>query len=77
MTENLKDDEVFQQLAENLDRLPGGFSPSKTGAHIRLLKKLFTSSEAELSTHLTLNQEDVKTIANRVGLKSSEAEKML
>jgi electron transport complex protein RnfB len=77
MTENLKDDEVFQQLAEHLDRLPGGFSPSKTGAHIRLLKKLFTPSEAKLATHLTLNQEDAKTIAKRVGLKSSEAEKML
>jgi 3'(2'), 5'-bisphosphate nucleotidase len=30
-------DEIFKKLAEHLDQLPGGFSPSSTGADIRLL----------------------------------------
>jgi hypothetical protein len=58
-------EEIYRRLAEHLDRLPGGFSPSKTGAHIRLLKILFTPEEAELATHLSLKQEDTATIAER------------
>lgn len=71
------DEEVYHKLAEHLDKLPGGFAPSKTGAHIRLLKKLFTSEEAELATHLTLKQEDAETIAKRVKLPALKAGKLL
>lgn len=70
-------EEPYHRLAEHLDRLPGGFSPSKTGAHVRLLKKLFTPEEAELATHLTLKQEDAKTIAKSVKLPALKAEKLL
>lgn len=70
-------EEPYHRLAEHLDRLPGGFSPSKTGAHIRLLKKLFTPEEAELATRLTLKQEDAETIAEKAGLSAPQAEKLL
>jgi len=70
-------EEPYHRLAEHLDRLPGGFSPSKTGAHIRLLKKLFTPEEAELATHLTLDQEDAETIAGKTGLSATQTEKLL
>ncbi|HUV54908.1 MAG TPA: 4Fe-4S binding protein [Candidatus Krumholzibacteriaceae bacterium] len=70
-------EEPYHRLAEHLDRLPGGFSPSKTGAHIRLLKKLFTPEEAELATHLTLKQEDAKTIAKKARLSAPKTEKLL
>jgi electron transport complex protein RnfB len=70
-------EEPYHRLAEHLDRLPGGFSPSKTGAHIRLLKRLFTPEEAELATRLTLKQEDAETIAEKALLSPLKTEKLL
>jgi electron transport complex protein RnfB len=70
-------EEPYHRLTEHLDRLPGGFSPSKTGAHIHLLQKLFTPEEAELAAHLTLKREDAKTIAKKASLSALKTEKLL
>jgi ferredoxin len=59
-------EETYQKLTEHLNKLPGGFPPSKTGAHIRLLKKLFTEEEAELATKLTLTQKTSQEIADKI-----------
>lgn len=67
----------YLRLAEHLDRLPGGFAPSETGADIRLLRRLFTPEEAELATHLTLDREEAGVIAGRAGLPLAEAERRL
>jgi hypothetical protein len=40
------DGKHYRDLAKHLDRLPGGFPPSETGAEIRLLERLFTPDEA-------------------------------
>lgn len=71
------EEQSYQQLAEHLDRLPGGFPPSETGSELRRLKGLFTPEEAELATHLTLEREDAAIIAGRAGLPSVEAEQLL
>ena len=39
-------DASYRKLAQHLDRLPGGFAPSATGAELRLLRRLFTPQEA-------------------------------
>jgi NAD-dependent dihydropyrimidine dehydrogenase PreA subunit len=70
-------EETYRRLAEHLDRLPGGFAPSDTGADLQLLKRLFTPEEAELATHLTLDQEEARVIARRAGLPLGEAEERL
>ncbi len=70
-------EESYRKLAEHLDRLPGGFAPSDTGAELRLLRRLFTSDEAELATHLTLDREETQVIAERAGLPLSEVEQRL
>lgn len=62
------DDASYQKLAEHLDRLPGGFSTSDTGADLRLLRRLFTPEEAELATYLTLEPEMPQAIADRIHL---------
>src|SRR4030042_3621195 len=67
-------DEAYRRLAEHLDRLPGGFAPSETGAEIRLLKRLFTPEEAKLAVKLTLNRDEARTIAARAHLPEDEAE---
>jgi Na+-translocating ferredoxin:NAD+ oxidoreductase subunit B len=63
---------VFRSLAEHLNRLPGGFASSDTGADLRLLERLFSPDEAELAVHLTLDQETAEIIAGRAGLLLSQ-----
>jgi electron transport complex protein RnfB len=67
----------YRGLAEHLDRLPGGFPPSETGAELRLLKRLFTPEEAELAVHLTLEREEAQIIAERAGLPLAKTEQRL
>ena len=67
----------YKKLAEHLDQLPGGFAPSKTGADIELLQRLFTPEEAELAIHLSLNRESAQSIAVRSGLPLAKTEESL
>ena len=68
---------IYQKLADHLDRLPGGFAPSETGADLRLLRRLFTPEEAELATCLTLDLEGAQVIAGRANLPLVVAERRL
>lgn len=74
---NMSKDKVYHKLTEHLNKLPGGFRKSKTGAHIRLLKKLFTREEAEIALHLTLKQKPAKEIAEKAKLSAPKVEKLL
>ncbi len=71
------DEQVYRRLAEHLDRLPGGFAPSETGADIRLLQLLFAPEEAALAVHLTLDREPAAVIAERSGLPLAQVEQRL
>ena len=73
----MKTEAIYQKLAQHLDRLPGGFDPSDTGADLRLLRRLFTPEEAELATYLTLDREAAQVIASRANLPLAEAEQRL
>jgi Fe-S-cluster-containing hydrogenase component 2 len=70
-------EEIYQKLAEHLDRLPDGFPPSSTGAHLPLLKLLFNPLEAQLAVYLTLEHENSNVIAARAGLSQEDAEQRL
>ena len=69
--------DAYENLAQHLDKLPGGFPPSDSGVELRLLKRLFTHEEAELAVHLTLDREEAKTIAERAELDVARADRML
>jgi electron transport complex protein RnfB len=71
------EEEIYRKLARHMDRLPGGFPPSSTGADLRLLQFLFAPQEAELATYLTLDREPAGVIAERASLALPEAEKQL
>jgi Pyruvate/2-oxoacid:ferredoxin oxidoreductase delta subunit len=73
MEDSMTDDALYRALQEHLDRLPGGFAPSKTGADLRLLRRLFEPDEAALAVHLSLEQEEASAIAARAGLPLDEA----
>jgi Na+-translocating ferredoxin:NAD+ oxidoreductase subunit B len=68
---------LYRRLAEHLDRLASGFPPSETGAELRLLRRLFSPEEADLALQLALEREEARTVAERAGLPTEEAERRL
>lgn len=62
-------EKVYRNLREFLDKLPGGFPETPTGVEIRLLKKLFSSEQAELAVELRREPEECSAIATRTGIR--------
>jgi hypothetical protein len=60
------EDKVYRDLQKFLDTLPGGFSATKSGSDIRLLKYLFTPEEARVAMDLPMKPETAKQIHNRI-----------
>ena len=58
--------DVYQELREHLDSLPGGFPPTESGVEIRILKRLFSPEEAELARYL--KPKPATAIAERSGM---------
>jgi len=69
---NPQGNEIYEKLAAHLDTLPDGYPPSSTGAHLRILEKLFTPEQAELAVHLTLKRETAEQIAERAGRSAKD-----
>ena len=64
--------DVYEQLADALDRLPNGFPRTASGVEIAILRKIFTPEEASLACQLSARREPVDTISERVGLTMEE-----
>jgi Na+-translocating ferredoxin:NAD+ oxidoreductase subunit B len=58
---------VYENLAVHLDRLPAGFPRTPSGVEMRILKRLFTPEEAALAQLMTLKPETAKKVAERTG----------
>lgn len=70
-------EDVYKRLREFMDKLPAGYPETPTGVEIRILKKLFTPDEAELTMKLKTEPEEVPAIAKRIGVDEKElAEKL-
>lgn len=63
--------DVYKNLATHLDQLPGGFPSTDSGIEIKILRRLFSEQEAQIAATLTLQLEEVQSIAPR--LEMSEA----
>jgi len=59
--------DIFNHLAKHLDKLPSGYPSTDSGIEIRILERLFTEEEAELTLNLGLLPEPVSAIAERMG----------
>jgi electron transport complex protein RnfB len=57
--------DVYAQLAQFLDNLPGGYPATETGVERKILQRLFTPGEAALELHLSLIDETPRVIAHR------------
>jgi len=64
--------DVYTSLREFLDKTPIGFPETPDGVEIKILKKLYTPEEAELTMKLKLEPEEVPAIAKRLGTDEAE-----
>ncbi len=65
--------DVYEQLADALDRLPNGFPRTASKVEIAILRKIFSRDEASLASQLSGHKEPLDAIARRVGLPVEEA----
>lgn len=70
-------DEVYERLAQHLDRLPNGFPRTQNGVELKILAKLFTPEEATLACHLTLEPIAPRELAQRLGWNEGKTRLML
>jgi ferredoxin len=70
-------DEIYERLADALDRLPNGFTRTPAQVEIQILKKIFSPDEAALAGQLTGKMETVSQIAQRVDLPVSDVTRQL
>ena len=69
--------DVYTRLREFMDKMPAGYPETPTGVEIKILKKLYTPDEAELTMKLKSEPEEVPVIAKRIGADEKElAEKL-
>ncbi|MGA2467571.1 MAG: 4Fe-4S binding protein [Thermodesulfobacteriota bacterium] len=64
--------DIYERLRGFLNTLPTGFPATPKGVELRILKKLFTPEEAELTMNLRSEPEDLPQIAARIGREESE-----
>jgi electron transport complex protein RnfB len=69
--------DLYRQLAEHLDNMPGGFPATESGVELRILRRLFTPEEAELALHLTVLPEEPARVARRLRLPEEETARRL
>jgi ferredoxin len=65
-------EDVYVKLREFMNALPTGYPSTPSGVEIRILKKLFSPEEAELTMQLKNEPEEVPAIAVRLGLDETE-----
>lgn len=70
-------EDVYIRLREFLDKMPGCFPATESGVEMKILKKLFTSEQAEITMKLTPMPEPVSGIAPRLGMSESQASEKL
>jgi ferredoxin len=70
-------DDIYEKLANALNKIPNGFPRSPSRVELRILKKIFSPEEASLAACLTGSMESVSKIASRTGIPLEQLEKRL
>jgi len=70
-------EDVYEKLADALDKIPAGFPRTPSNVEILILKKIFSPEEASLASQLGREMEPLELIAERVGLPVDEAKARL
>ncbi len=69
--------EVYEKLADHLDRLPEGYPRTGTGIEIRILRRLFTPEQAALAQLISLDPQSPASVAARNGLDPEDTGRRL
>ncbi len=64
--------DIYERLADHLDKLPGGYPRTESGVELRILKRLFSPEDAELALQLGMIPETPSQIAERLGRDREE-----
>lgn len=69
--------DVFGQLADALNKLPNGFPRTESGVELEVMKRIFTSEEAEIANKLGRDMESYIDISEKNGLDPEIAKEKL
>jgi len=69
--------EVYTQLAKKLDDLPNGYPATESGVELKILRKIFTPEEAEMTLKMRPMPETVEAIAERLDKPVDEMQGIL
>jgi len=69
--------DVYERLADALDRLPNAFPRTKSKTELLILKKIFSPQEASIASQLGIKMEPAELIAKRESLSPRDAGKTL
>ena len=64
-------EDIYTKLREFFHSLPGGYPATDTGVEIKILEKLYTPEEADLTMKLKERPERVADIASRLGMNEA------
>lgn len=73
-------DQIYRALQKHLDSQAVGFPATRSGAEIRILKRIFSPEEARLALHLTYRPEPldrIRELAAADGITRDDVEPML
>ena len=70
-------EDVYGQLANELDRIPNGFPRTESGVELKLLAKLFTVEEARMGSFMSLEPKTIKELAELNNTSEPEAKSLL
>ncbi len=76
----MKEETIYRNLQKHLDKQAVGFPATKSGAEIRILKRLFSPEEALLAMYLSCQPRSIKDIyetAKSSGMSFTDMETML
>jgi ferredoxin len=70
-------EDVYEILADALDKLPNAFPRTKAKTEIAILRKIFSPKEAAIASQLSIKVEPVDVIAKRSGMPINDYVKMI
>ena len=70
-------DDLYERLADALDRLPNGFPRTASGVEVELLAKTIPRELAEIAVELGREGEAIRPIAERAGLSEDDTRRRL
>ena len=71
-----KENQLYRDLQEYLNRLPDGFPATESGVDLKLLRHFFTPEEAEIALQLSMKPEPLMRIYNRVRKSGMSVEEL-